>query len=50
MLPHAMREVVDKELDSMEKLGVIEPSCAAYAFPIVIVKKSDGSNQVCVDY
>ena len=50
VLPHARREVIDKELDSIEKLGVIEPSRAAYASPIVIVKKSDGSNRACVDY
>ena len=49
-LLHAMREVVDKELDTMEKLGVIELCSASYASPIVIVKKSDGSNRVCVDY
>ena len=41
---------MDKELDTMEKLGVIELSSASYASPIVIVKKSDGSNRVCVDY
>ena len=49
VLPHAMREVVDKELDTMEKLGVIELSSASYASSIVIVKKSDGSNRVSVD-
>ena len=50
VLPHAMRGVVDKEFDTMEKLGVIELSSASYASPNVIVKKSDGSNRVCVDY
>ena len=49
-LPHAMRETLDKEIDSMLAMGIIEPSTAAYASPIVIVKKPDGSNRVCVDY
>jgi hypothetical protein len=49
-VPYAMRETIDKEIESMLALGVIEPSVAAYASPVVIVRKSDGSNRVCVDY
>ena len=49
-LPHAMQKEVEKELDSMLKLGVIEPSTSAYASSIVIVRKPDGSNRVCVDF
>jgi len=30
--------------------GVIEPSTAPYASPIVVVKKPDGSNRICVDF
>ena len=49
-LPHAMRETLDKEIDSMLAMGVIESSASAYASPIVMVKKPDGSTRVCVDY
>ena len=49
-LPYAMRGEVDKELDSMLESGVIEPSTAAYASPIVVVKKSDGTNRICIDF
>jgi len=49
-LPFAMREAVDQELESMLANGVIEPSTAPYASPIVVVKKSDGSNRICIDF
>ena len=49
-LPHAMRETLDKEIDSMLAMGVIEESTAAYASPVVMVKKPDGSTRVCIDY
>ena len=49
-LPHSMYEVVDAELDSTLKMDVIESSNSPYASPIVLVRKPDGSNRVCVDY
>ena len=49
-IPHAMQEVVEKELETMLSLGIIEPSTSAYASPIVIVRKPDGTNRVCVDF
>ena len=49
-LPHAMKEVLDKEIDLMLKMNIIEPSAAPYASPVVMVKKPDGSTRVCVDY
>ena len=49
-LPHAMRETLDKKIDSMLAMGVIEESTAAYASPVVMVKKPDGSTRVCIDY
>jgi len=49
-LPHAMQETVDKELENMLQMGIMEPSTSPYASPIVVVRKPDGSNRVCVDY
>ena len=49
-VPHATREVVKAEIESMMKLGVIEQSESPYASPIVLVRKSDGSNRFCIDY
>ena len=34
----------------MLDLGIIRESKSPYASPVVIVKKSDESNRVCVDY
>jgi len=41
-VPMALRDQLDKEIDSMLKLGVIEPSAAPYASPLVMIKKPDG--------
>jgi hypothetical protein len=49
-LPHAMRESFKSEIEEMHRLGIIEPTESPYASPVVIVKKSDGSNRICIDY
>src|SRR5260221_2285509 len=49
-LPYSQQQVLDKEIDDMLAMNIIEPSEAHYASPLVIVKKSDGTNRVCVDY
>ena len=36
-LPHAMQKEVEKELDSMLKLGVIEPSTSAYMHHLLLL-------------
>ena len=40
-LPHAYRDIVKEELDEMECQGIIEHSSSEWAFPIVLVKKTD---------
>ena len=47
-LPYAMRELRN-EVDTMLEMGVVRPSTLPYASPIVMVKKKDGSNRVCID-
>ena len=49
-LPFALRDEVNPEIQSMLKNHIIEPSSAPYMSPIVVVKKADGSNRICVDY
>lgn len=45
-----MREALRKDIDDMLRMRVIRQSDSSYAFPVVIVKKTDGSNRICIDY
>ena len=45
-----MREELRKEVGSMLEMGVVRPSTSPYVLPIVMVKKKDSSNRVCVDF
>jgi transposase InsO family protein len=49
-IPYKMQEVIDKEITDMLAMGVIERSEAAYASPLVLVKKSDDTYRVCVNF
>lgn len=41
---------INKELDEMLRLGIVEPSNSPWSSPILLVKKKDGSFRFCVDY
>ncbi|GFO45779.1 Pol polyprotein [Plakobranchus ocellatus] len=49
-LPFAAREFVTQEVNDLLSLGVIVPSDSPYCFPIVVVKKKDGSMRLCIDF
>lgn len=49
-VPYGVRESLNRDLKEMEKMGIIRKSESAYASPVVIVRKKDGSNRICVDY
>ena len=49
-VPLHLEDALNKELDSMLNTGLIEPSEAYYASPLVLVKKPDGGIRVCVNY
>ena len=49
-VPYALKQEIKKEIDNMLRLDIIEPCTSSYASPVVIVKKSDGSNRFCCDF
>ncbi|XP_061190531.1 uncharacterized protein LOC133198457 [Saccostrea echinata] len=49
-VPFAMKDIVDKEVEKMLELNVIEPSESPYCSPIVLVKKKDNTFRFCVDF
>ena len=49
-LPHAYRDIVKKELEEMEKYGIIEKSTSDWSSPIVLAKKKDGTLRFCIDF
>ena len=49
-LPYSMHEELKKDIDDMIKMGVIRESTSPYSSPVVVVKKKDNTNRVCVDY
>ena len=49
-IPFAVREEVDRQLERMQEMDVIQPSNSPWASPIVLVKKKDGTMRFCVDY
>ena len=48
--PVYIRESIQKEIDSLEKHGIIQRSDSPWRQQIVPVKKTDGSWRICVDY
>lgn len=50
MVPHAIRESLNKDIQTMLDMNIIRESSSPYASPVVIVRKPDGSNRVCIDF
>lgn len=48
--PYNLQREIDKEIQVMLENDVIEKSEAAYAAPLVVVKKADGWNRLCCNY
>ena len=48
--PVALKDSVNKELSWLLKKGYIVPSSSPWSSPMVTVRKTDGSAQICVDF
>ena len=49
-LPYAKRGEIREEIMNMMDTGIVRESSSPYASPLVVVKKKNGSNRMCVDY
>lgn len=49
-IPFSLEDTVNKEVNDMLKLEIIEPSKSPFCSPIVIVPKKDGTNRFCIDF
>ena len=49
-VPLAYQEELVQDMKKMLEKGVIRPSQSPYRFPIVVVKKKDGTNRMCIDF
>ena len=49
-MPFSVRQEVCKQLEEMQKNGVIQPSNSPWVSPVVLIRKKDGSHRFCVDY
>ncbi|UYV82546.1 hypothetical protein LAZ67_21002737, partial [Cordylochernes scorpioides] len=47
--PHE-RGVIQTEVEKMLKSGIVKPSDSPWSYPVVLVKKKDGTWRFCVDY
>ena len=48
--PLNKRKIIDQAIDEMLEAKVIERSQSPWSFPLVVVKKKDGSDRMCVDF
>ncbi|UYV84587.1 hypothetical protein LAZ67_X002728, partial [Cordylochernes scorpioides] len=44
------RQIIQDEVNKMEKLDIIQPYESPWASPVVLIRKKDGSWRFCVDY
>ena len=45
-----MQASLKEELQKMEEMGIIQKSSSPYSSPVVVVKKKNGDNRICVDF
>ena len=48
--PMHLRDSIEEQIRTVVEQGIVEACTSPWAAPLVIVKKKDGSNRICVDY
>ena len=48
--PYCHQEEIQRQVDDLQKRGLIEPSDSPWAANVVLVNKKDGTKRFCVDY
>ena len=48
-IPYALRADVNREIEAMRNLNIIEPSDSPYSNPLIVVKKPDNGKRLCLD-
>ena len=49
-IPDSLKQEVEDQITKMLQLGLIEESDSEYSSPLAVVKKTDGSIRLCVNY
>ncbi|KFD51373.1 hypothetical protein M513_07778 [Trichuris suis] len=49
-MPYARRQEVQTFIDRMLRQGITEQACSPWSAPVVLVRKKDGGQRLCVDY
>nr|XP_012150982.1 PREDICTED: uncharacterized protein LOC105663851 [Megachile rotundata] len=44
------KDIINKQIEEWLNDGIVQPSVSEYASPVVLVKKKDGSNRLCIDF
>ena len=44
------RDEIRRQVEELVRLGVVRPSTSPYSSPIVLQRKKDGSQRLCIDY
>ena len=48
--PYAKKDEIREEIKNMMNNGIVRESSSPYASPLIVAKKKDGFNRMCVDY
>ena len=50
VVPYSVRKSLQEDIQRMIDMNVIRPSESPYSLPVVVVRKHDETNRICIDY